>query len=89
MMTENRLVSSKALGMQKKPQFYLVKLWFALDAVLALAPPLYWLADAHRAAQVFSLPVTLLYFLLVSVFITASILYAYWAEVRGGEFTSC
>ena len=74
--------------MQKK-RLYLLRFWFALDAVLALAPPLYWLADAHRATHVFTLPVTLLYFLLVSVFITASILDAYWAEVRSGEFTSC
>ena len=74
--------------MQKK-QLYLLRFWFALDAILALAPPLYWLADAHRTAHVFTLPVTLLYFLLVSLFITASILYAYWAEVRSGEFTSC
>ena len=73
--------------MQKK-RLYLLRFWFALDAVLALAPPLYWLADAHRTTHVFTLPVTLLYFLLVSLFITASILYAYWAEVRSGEFTS-
>ncbi len=75
--------------MQKNSHFYLLRLWFAFDAVLALAPPLYWLADAHRAAHVLSLPVTLLYFLLVSLFITASILYAYWAEAASGEFTSC
>ena len=66
-----------------------LRLWFALDAVLALAPPLYWLADAHRADLVFGLPVTLLYFLLVSVFITASILYAYRIEAASGEFESC
>lgn len=75
--------------MQKTGALRRLKLWFALDAVLALAPPLYWLADAQRPAAVFGLPVTLLYFLLVSACITASILYAYRAEAASGEFESC
>lgn len=75
--------------MQKTRALRRLRWWFALDAVVALAPPLYWLADAYRPTTVFGLPVTLLYFLLVSVCITASILYAYRAEVASGEFGSC
>ena len=65
-----------------------IGLWFILDAVLALAPPLYWMADAHHDAAAFGLPTTLLYFLAVSACITASIVYAYLAETAGGELES-
>ena len=36
----------------------IVKLWFAFDAVVALAPPLYWAADG-RTATVAGLPTAL------------------------------
>lgn len=64
----------------------LVKIWFVIDALIALAPPLYWAADSHKTASVLGLRVTLCYFLLVGFSITASILYAYWVEAGRGEF---
>jgi putative effector of murein hydrolase len=53
--------------------------WFALDAVVALAPPLYWAVDGIRTS-VLGLPIAVLYFVAVAVFITASIVTAYLAE---------
>ena len=54
----------------------IVKLWFALDAVVALAPPLYWAADG-RTAPIVGVPTALFYFLAVSLCITASLIAAY------------
>ncbi|MBE7199748.1 MAG: hypothetical protein INR70_18365 [Parafilimonas terrae] len=54
----------------------IVKLWFALDTVVALAPPLYWAADG-RTAPIAGIPAALLYFLAVSLCITASLIAAY------------
>lgn len=53
--------------------------WFILDAIVALAPPLYWLADG-AATPILGLPGAVFYFVAVGVFISASILAAYWAE---------
>lgn len=58
--------------------------WFALDAVVALAPPLYWAVDGNRASLL-GLPTAVLYFVAVAVFITASIVAAYLAESRVAE----
>ncbi len=58
--------------------------WFALDAVVALAPPLYWAVDGNRTA-ILGLPVAVLYFIAVAVFITASIVAAYLAEADNAE----
>jgi hypothetical protein len=72
--------------MKRSWHFYLVRIWFAANALLALLPPLYWAADAHREATMLGMPVTLFYFLAISISITASILYAYWEESASGEF---
>ena len=74
--------------MQKIRHFYLVRIWFAIDIVIALAPPLYWAADAYKATSILRVPVPLAYFLTVSLSIAASILYAYWAETASGDYTS-
>jgi hypothetical protein len=71
---------------KRSRHFYLVRVWFAANVLLALCPPLYWAADAHREAAVWGMPVTLFYFLVISISITASILYAYWEESASGEF---
>lgn len=73
--------------MHQRMHFYLVRLWFVLDAVIALAPPLYWSADNYRA-PILGMPATLFYFLIVCLTITGSILYAYWEESSGGAFAS-
>ncbi len=53
--------------------------WFVLDAVVALAPPFYWAVDGNRAS-VLGLPIAVLYFVSVAIFITCSIVAAYLAE---------
>lgn len=58
--------------------------WFAIDAVVALAPPIYWAADGDMT-PILGLPAAVLYFVAVAVCITASIVAAYAAESRNGE----
>ncbi|MFA5958192.1 hypothetical protein [Hyphomicrobium sp.] len=53
--------------------------WFILDAVVALAPPLYWAVDGDRTS-VLGLPIAALYFVSVAIFITCSIVAAYLTE---------
>lgn len=62
----------------------IVKLWFALDAVVALAPPLYWAADG-RTAPIAGIPTALFYFLVVSLCITASLIAAYLLDTADEE----
>ncbi len=61
-----------------------ISAWFALDAVVALAPPLYWAVDGNTK-PILGLPAPVFYFVAVAIFITASIVAAYLAESRNGE----
>lgn len=58
--------------------------WFVLDAIVSLAPPLYWAMDGNTA-PILGLPAVVFYFLAVSTCTAASILAAYWVDVRNGE----
>lgn len=58
--------------------------WFMIDAVVALAPPIYWAANGEMT-PILGLPAAVFYFIAVAVCITASIIAAYWAEARIGE----
>jgi hypothetical protein len=64
---------------------YLVRLWFVANVLLALIPPLHW-EIARYERLVLGLPATLFYFLLLSLSITGSIIYAYWKDSTSGEF---
>jgi hypothetical protein len=57
-------------GRMELPLF--VKVWFAIDAVVALAPPVYWWADG-RTAPIVGIPTALFYFLTVGLCIASSI----------------
>jgi hypothetical protein len=57
---------------------------FALDAALALAPPLHWAVTGE--ARFLGLPMALLYFGGVAVFICASLVAAYLVEDAVGSF---
>jgi hypothetical protein len=57
----------------------LVKMWFVTDAIVALAPPLYW-AAAGMNGPILGVPASLFYFLAVSLCITLSIIVAYLDE---------
>ena len=58
--------------------------WFLIDAVVALAPPLYWAVDG-KTTPILGLPAAVFYFVAVAICITASIVAAYVAEARAGE----
>lgn len=61
-----------------------VSAWFVVDAIVALAPPLYWAFDGDRT-PILGVPAAVLYFIAVSTCITASILAAYLAAAGSGE----
>ena len=61
-----------------------VATWFALDAVVALAPPLYWAFDGD-STPILGVPAAVLYFVAVATCIAASIIAAYAAEAARGE----
>lgn len=58
--------------------------WFVFDAVVSLAPPIYWAMDGNTT-PVFGLPAVVVYFLAVSTCTALSVLAAYWIDVRSGE----
>ena len=61
-----------------------VRLWFAIDALAALLPPIHWWLTDH-AAFVLGWPVSLVYFLALALCISASIVAAYVAESRWAD----
>ncbi|OZB29455.1 MAG: hypothetical protein B7X49_06920 [Acidiphilium sp. 34-64-41] len=63
-----------------------IKIWFGLDAVLALFPPLYWAASGPQPAPL-GLPLAVLYFSVTGLCIACSIVVAYLIESRDGNFT--
>lgn len=73
--------------MPQRMHYHLVRLWFVSNAVIALAPPIYWSADNYKSL-ILGIPATLFYFLAVCLSITGSILYAYWQESSTGSFAS-
>ncbi|MGE4480243.1 hypothetical protein [Acidocella sp.] len=75
--------SPPVLSEQEYPGW--IKLWFALDAALALLPPIYWAASGPTPA-VFGLPLSVFYFILTGASITGSIVTAYAIEVKRGNF---
>lgn len=54
-----------------------VKVWFMLDLVLALSPPLHW--TLGTAEPIYGVPRSLLYIYGVSIFVAASVVVAYLA----------
>ncbi len=67
-----------------RPQPRWVTAWFIVDAVVALAPPLYWLFD-RDSTPVLGVPAAVLYFVAVATCITASIVAAYAAEASSED----
>ena len=61
-----------------------VTAWFIVDAIVALAPPLYWALD-RNATMIYGVPAAVLYFIAVAACIAASIVAAYAAEARKAE----
>ena len=61
-----------------------VSAWFCADAIIALAPPLYWAFDGDRT-PILGVPVVVLYFIAVSTCTALSIIAAYLSEAFSGE----
>ncbi len=72
--------------MAVKLHIHAVRAWFALNALVALLPPLHW-AVGSSTLTVLGLPVSLLYFVGVSLSLTLNIVYAYWQERQHGELS--
>jgi hypothetical protein len=73
--------------MQKTKKYFLVGTWFLLNVFVSLYPPLYWAAGKHNEL-VLGLPASFIYFMVVSISITLSILYAYRQDNANGELSS-
>ncbi len=63
-----------------------IAVWFIADILLGLLPPLYWAASGPTP-PIFGLPLSVVYFLLVGVFISASVVVAFTMERREGSLT--
>lgn len=62
----------------------IVKAWFIFNVIITLAPPIYWYAN-NLKHHLFGLPPTIFYFLIISLSITSSIVYAYIVEKENGR----
>jgi hypothetical protein len=74
-----------ALIPASRPRSAFISIWFALDAILALFPPIYWVAGGSKPL-VFGLPCSIVYFVALALFIAASIVAAYWDDESRGAF---
>ncbi|MCB8875937.1 hypothetical protein [Acidisoma silvae] len=68
-----------------RPRSRLVPIWFALDAILALLPPIHWAITPH-SPWIADMPLGLIYMGGLPIIIAASIVYAYWDDVSRGAF---
>jgi hypothetical protein len=77
-------VRSRVRAMSTQTKNRIFGVWFVLDGVLAMFPPLYWgVSEIH--GTVFGLPFTIFYFIVTGLVITASIVALYVVEELRGE----
>ena len=69
----------------RRPRSAFISIWFVLDAILSLFPPVYWIAGGPQPL-VFGLPSSIVYFMTLALFIAASIVAAYWDDENRGAF---
>jgi hypothetical protein len=67
------------------PRSSFVSIWFILDAVLALFPPVYWVAGGPTPL-IAGIPCSIVYFVLLTAFICGSLIAAYVDDERRGAF---
>jgi len=84
-MPKSPVVAKPRLTILKSRSIY-VWIWFALDALFALFPPVYWVA-AQPKPTILGLPCSIVYFGALGIVITASLLAAYWDDERRGAFS--
>ncbi|WP_206506793.1 PT domain-containing protein [Streptomyces chrestomyceticus] len=74
-----------AVALSPRRKWALFGCWFALDAVLALAPPVYWAAGDPRFQGGPGLPLSVCYFLALGAHISAGVVALYGVESARGE----
>lgn len=68
-----------------RPRSAFISIWFILDAILGLFPPVYWIAGGPEPL-IFGLSCSIVYFVALAMFIAASIVAAYWDDEARGAF---
>lgn len=74
-----------AVALSPRRKWTLFGCWFALDAVLALAPPVYWAAGDPRFQSGTAIPLSVCYFLALGAHISAGVVALYGVESARGE----
>lgn len=74
--------------MQRNYHYLIARLWFLINLLISLYPPLYWEAGSSQQL-ILGLPVSFIYFIFIAISITLSILYAYWEEASREGWKSC
>jgi hypothetical protein len=69
-----------------RPRSLYVWIWFALEAFIALFPPIYWLVGQPKPT-ILGLPSSIVYCVALCIVIAASLLAAYWDDERRGAFS--
>jgi hypothetical protein len=77
-------LTARVRGMSSRTKNRLFGTLFLLDGVLAMFPPVYWAVN-EVDGTVLGLPFSVLYFLVVGVLITASVMALYLVEEIRGE----
>jgi hypothetical protein len=67
------------------PRSGFISIWFILDAVLALFPPVYWAAGGPTPL-IIGVPCSVVYFVALAAFIVGSLIAAYIDDERRGAF---
>jgi hypothetical protein len=67
------------------PRSSFIAIWFVLDAILALFPPVYWFAGGPTPL-IAGIPCSVVYFVVLSAFIVGSLLAAYADDEKRGAF---
>jgi hypothetical protein len=67
------------------PRSGFVAIWFVLDAILALFPPIYWVAGGPTPL-IAGIPCSVVYFVVLAAFIVGSLIAAYYDDERRGAF---
>lgn len=70
-----------------RPRSAFISIWFVLDAILGLFPPIYWMAG-QPTPLIFGLPCSIVYYVVLALFIAASIVAAYWDDEKRGAFVN-
>lgn len=77
-------LSARVRVMSSRTKNRIFGIWFVVDAVLAMLPPVYWAVD-EIDGTVLGLPFSVAYFIVTGIVITASIVALYMVEDIRGE----